>query len=200
MLKKIFTLILAFACSMSMGVFASDLAETEAEQAVRLRKENVIFLQIDNYATVSNNRLTWIDLNNMSVQPYIKDGRTMVPARFIAEELGGSVGYDGETRTVTITLGDIVMGLTIDEKIYTLNGESFEMDCAAEIVEGRTFVPARFVSEALGRAVKWLGDERIVVITPADAVWVGDNNTVELTALAEVRLSLSPLGRNKVER
>ena len=198
MVKKFFLLLMALACSMSMGVFAADIVETEAEQAVRLRKANVIFLQVDNYATVSDGTLKWIDRENMAVKPYIKDDRTMVPLRFITEELGATVTYDPATRGISIILGETVMELTVGEKTYSLNGVTYEMDCAAEILEGRTFVPVRFVSVALGRAVEWLNDERIVVITPADSLWT-IGNSVEASALAEVRLSLSPLGRNKIQ-
>ncbi|MBO5409503.1 MAG: copper amine oxidase N-terminal domain-containing protein [Clostridia bacterium] len=198
MVKRFFLLLMALACSMSVGVFAADIVETEAEQAVRLRKADVIFLQIDNYATVSDGTLKWIDRGNMAVKPYIKDDRTMVPLRFITEELGATVTYDPATRGISITLGETVMELTVDEKTYNLNGVTYEMDCAAEILEDRTFVPVRFVSVALGRAVEWLQQERIVVITPADALWEF-GNSAESAVLAEVRLSLSPLGRNKIQ-
>ena len=206
--QKISVLLMILIWSMSMSVFAVDQAsqseapvlvaeESEAEQAVRLRKEDVIFLQIGNYATVSNGTLTWIDRQNQAVKPFIKDSRTVVPLRFITEEMGATVTYDNLTRGITIELGDTVMQLTVGEKSYSLNGTQYEMDCAAQVLEGRTFVPVRFVSVALGRSVEWLNDERIVVVTPADRTWVVDGE-VELAALAEVRLSLSPLGRNKI--
>ncbi len=160
------------------------------EQRVKNRAKNVIFLNINNYGTVSDGTLKWVDKSNKNVKPYIKDDRTMVPVRFIAEELGATVGYDHETRVVTITLGNNVVELTIDEKAYKLNGESFEMDCAAEIIESRTFVPVRFVSEALGRKVEWLGAQRMVVITTASYPWDKENG-VEKNLLSEIMLMLT---------
>lgn len=209
MYKRISLFVMALMFLMSAGVFAaetdtdaqtpvSSVEETEEDVALRLRKEDVIFLHIDNYATVSDGVLKWIDRGNQAVKPFIKEGRTMVPLRFITEELGATVVYDGATRGITITLGDTVMSLTVGQKAYTLNGQMFQMDSEALVMENRTFVPVRFVSEALGRAVQWLGDERIVVVTPADALWDSEN-PVEKAALAEVQLSLSPLGRNKVQ-
>ncbi len=44
-----------------------------------------------------------IDPDNPSVVPEIINSRTMLPIRFIAENLGASVDWDGETKTVTIT-------------------------------------------------------------------------------------------------
>lgn len=160
------------------------------DERVKRRSQNVIFLQIGNYGTVSDSRLKWVDKDNKNVKPYIKDSRTMVPLRFIAEELGAKVGYDDATRAITITLGKTVMGLTVDQKAYTLNGEAFEMDCAAEIVENRTFVPVRFVTEALGKSVEWLEGQRMVIITNKNYPWDKENG-VEKSLLSEIMLMLT---------
>lgn len=204
MLKKIFALLVVLVLSLSFGVFAQDsdssvTAEEDAfEESIRLRKSDVIFLHIGNYATVSNGTLTWIDLENKEVKPYIKNDRTMVPLRFLTEEMGATVGYNSETAGITVSLGDILMELTVGSQSYSINGESRQMDCAAEIFEDRTFVPVRFVSEALGKSVTWLNTERLVVITPVDAPW-DSQNTVEKVAVAEVQLALSPLVRDKIQ-
>ena len=201
MMKKFFAWLLILTFVVSISVFAADSApseESELEAEIRLRKSDVVFLQIDNYATVSNGTLKWIDPANKSVKPYIKDGRTMVPLRFLTEEMGATVGYNAETAGITVALGETVMELTVGSTAYSVNGEAFEMDCAAEIFEDRTFVPVRFVSESLGKAVEWLDVERIVVITPPDSLW-DQTNSLEKAALSEVRLSLSPLGRDKIK-
>ena len=210
MIKRMLWMLLALALCMTSLVFAENsasgeevdslvVAENDEEpEVIRLRKAGVIFLQIGNYAAVTDGKLTWIDLSNKDVIPYIKDDRTMVPLRFLTESMGATVGYNDQTRGITITLGETVMELTVDEKTYFLNGEAYEMDCAAEIVEQRTFVPVRFVSEALGKAVKWLNTERIVVVTDPQSPWE-EKGAVEQAVLAEVRLNLSPLGRNNIQ-
>lgn len=210
MIKRILWLLLALSLCMTSLVFAEDSASgeevdslvvvenTEEPEAVRLRKAGVIFLQIGNYAAVTDGELTWIDLANKSVIPYIKDDRTMVPLRFLAESMGATVGYNDQTRGITVTLGDMVLELVVDQKAYTLNGVAYEMDCAAEVTEDRTFVPVRFVSEALGKAVKWLNTERMVVVTGVESPWE-ETGAVEQAVLAEVRLNLSPLGRNNIQ-
>ena len=43
-----------------------------------------------------------IDPNNPKVVPMILNGRTMLPVRFVAENLGADVLWDGTTKTVTI--------------------------------------------------------------------------------------------------
>lgn len=210
MIKRILWMLLALSLCMTNLVFAEDSASgeevgslvvvenTEEPEVVRLRKTGVIFLQIGNFAAVTDGKLTWIDLANKSVIPYIKNDRTMVPLRFLAESMGATVGYNDQTRGITVTLGESVLELTVDEKAYLLNGEAYEMDCAAEVVEDRTFVPVRFVSEALGKAVKWLEVERMVVVTEVESPWE-ETGAVEQAVLAEVRLNLSPLGRNNIQ-
>jgi hypothetical protein len=131
------------------------------------RAENTIILQIGNYAAAKDGALCHIYPGEKQVTPYIKtdengSGRTMVPVRFVAEALGATVGWDGDTETVTITLDGSVVEMVIGSTSYTVDGVEETMDAAAEIQDcgdgsgnGRTMVPMRFVAEALGKAVYW---------------------------------------------
>lgn len=99
-------------------------------------------------------------------EPYIDfNGRTQVPIRFISEALNAKVEWDGENRTVKIMRDGIVVQLTIDQDKYYINGKSETMDTRTFIKDGRTFVPLRFVSEALGAQVDWDAKSRNVYIT-----------------------------------
>ena len=92
--------------------------------------------------------------------PYVDSNwRTMVPIRALAETFGAEVDYDNDARTVTIVDGDTTIVMTIDSTTYTINGEEQTMDTAAVIGSGdRTYVPVRFVAEALGYTVTPLQD------------------------------------------
>jgi len=68
-------------------------------------KETVIELWIDNPKAKVNGTEVYIDPNNHSVKPIIVNSRTMLPLRFVAESLGCDVGWDNDTRTITITYG-----------------------------------------------------------------------------------------------
>ncbi|HIE59320.1 MAG TPA: hypothetical protein EYP82_05200 [Hydrogenothermaceae bacterium] len=92
----------------------------------------------------------------MDVAPFINEaGRTMVPVRFVAEAMGLSVQWNAETRQVIITGEDTEIILTIDSNIALVDGVPVSMDSKAIIVNGRTFVPLRFVAEAMGFEVQW---------------------------------------------
>ena len=90
--------------------------------------------------------------------PYVANDRTYVPFRALGEALGAEVVWDNDARTVTYTLGNTEVVLTIDETTYTVNGDEKTMDVAPVITGDRTYVPVRFVGEALGFSVTALYD------------------------------------------
>lgn len=96
---------------------------------------------------------------------FIKDGRTMVPVRFISEALGLKVGWDQKTRTVTVGEGSSSMKLVIGSKaIVRADGKKTAIDVAAMIKGGRTMVPIRAIGELSGAKVDWNGANRQVII------------------------------------
>ncbi len=98
-------------------------------------------------------------------KPYIdKNSRTLVPIRFIAEEMGAEVGWDGSKQLVTIDKGNTLIELLIGEKRATVNGSVKTFDTSAVLYNSRTMVPLRFISETLGTEVDWDGSARVVYI------------------------------------
>lgn len=84
--------------------------------------------------------------------PYIQDGRTMVPVKYVAYALGidpQQVQWDQASKTVTI-YGDKVVNITIGSKSIVVGGTPVPMDTEAVVKDGRTFVPIAFAARALG--------------------------------------------------
>ena len=107
---------------------------------------------------------------SFDVPPQIINGRTLVPMRKIFESLGATVIWDGNTRTATSVREDKTIILTIDSYTMYVNGKSVTLDVAPCIIDGRTLVPARAVSEAFNLKVDWDNDTRSVLITTADSL------------------------------
>lgn len=101
---------------------------------------------------------------NFDVPPQVINGRTLVPFRKIFETLGATVEWDPATKTVSGTRKDTKVVLKIDSTDASVNGESKKLDVAPTIRDGRTLVPARFISESLGATVDWNQDTGTVVI------------------------------------
>jgi N-acetylmuramoyl-L-alanine amidase len=98
-------------------------------------------------------------------QPFIdKNDRTMVPIRFVAEELGAVVGWNEDEQKVSIVLGDKKVFLWIEKKSVQVNDSRIEIDTQPIIKNERTMVPLRFVSEAFGATVGWDGKNNTVTI------------------------------------
>ena len=96
---------------------------------------------------------------------YLKNDRTMVPIRFIAETLGYEVTWNEATQTVTIDNGKTEIVLVIGSTTMYINGSPKIMDVAPELTSDRTFVPVRFVAEGFGGEVGWEEAEQMVTIT-----------------------------------
>jgi len=93
----------------------------------------------------------------------------MVPLRAIFESLGAEVGWEDSTETVTGKKGDIVVTLRLNDVEAVVSGKTILLDVAATQVEGRTFVPARFVAESFGADVKWDENRKQVIINTGAA-------------------------------
>lgn len=95
------------------------------------------------------------------VQPFIDDdGRTQIPVRALSEMLNCKVEWNQSQQLVTVT-GDngTIITLTIgDNKLY-INDSVIVMDTTAMIVENRTYIPVRYLVEALGLNVYWEYEE-----------------------------------------
>lgn len=100
-------------------------------------------------------------------QPVIKNDRTLVPVRLVSEALGAQVEWREESRTVHITKGDRQAVLRIDNRLvdFTQSQTSYSLcDVPPQILEDRTFVPLRLVSNVLGVAIQWDDATRTVSI------------------------------------
>ena len=161
------------------------------------RLADTLVMQIGNYAAAKDGALCHIYPGEKLVTPYIKDQRTFVPIRFIAEKLGMEVTWNDSTKTVTFTKGSDVLTLTIGEKQYQKNGVPYSIDTAAELQWSRTMVPIRFVAEALGHAVEWNSQLNMVYITKSELPWLLED-PIERQATNDVALVISPLLRDFV--
>ena len=103
----------------------------------------------------------------MDVAPYLKDGRTFLPLRYIGLSLGvdaENIVWDGQT--ATLTKGDTEVKVTLGSKSILVNSVGTEMDVMPELVPpGRIMLPYRFVAEAFGASVGWDGATRTVTMS-----------------------------------
>lgn len=85
-------------------------------------------------------------------------GRLLVPLRGIFETYGAHVGWDAGTRAVTITAPAMSIVMIIDSPTAMVNGAPRQLDVPPRVRNGATYIPLRFVAEAWGERVEYLGD------------------------------------------
>lgn len=102
------------------------------------------------------------------VRPVMKDDRVYIPFRAVFEALGAEVAYDAASKTVTAKRSNRTVSFTAGQPQYVMDGVTIPMDAQAFVQDGRTFVPVRFASQALGAAVGWDSENRTVVILERD--------------------------------
>ena len=100
----------------------------------------------------------------------IIDGRTMLPMRQIAQELGCEVNWNEAAKQIYVMRGSDIIVFTVDSKTGYENGKEFTMDVPATIVNDRTMLPVRALADALHLNIKWNDPNRIVSIQSGDTV------------------------------
>lgn len=114
-----------------------------------------IRMQINSLQAVNNNKKRTLDL-----APFIRDSRTMVPFRFIGEELQAKISFEKDLTTklvnkIQYVLQNKAVILTIGDLKASVNGEEVILDSPPMIIKGRTVVPLRFITENLGCKTVW---------------------------------------------
>jgi hypothetical protein len=112
-----------------------------------------------------------VDLNGRYLDfdqpPVMMNDRVLVPARAILEALGAEIRWDNGSQTVIATRGGAALRLQIANPVPTRNGAPLQrLDVPAQLIGGRTLVPARFVAENYQMDVRWDQATQTVIIRP----------------------------------
>ncbi|MBR5539092.1 MAG: copper amine oxidase N-terminal domain-containing protein [Clostridia bacterium] len=95
------------------------------------------------------------EAKTLDAAPIIRNSRTMLPVRFVAENLGATVSWDDATKTVTVKSADTTIEIVIGATTAKVNGKEIALDSPAFIENSRTYLPVRVVAENLGATVGW---------------------------------------------
>ncbi|QOR36844.1 hypothetical protein IMX26_08560 [Clostridium sp. 'deep sea'] len=146
----------------TVNKFSTFIVYKPAEEEVVKETKTKIELTIGNTTVLVDGKEI-----KLKAAPFIKEitNRTLVPVRFISETLGAKVEWNSELREVYITNNGKEITLKIDSDIVVVDNVNTKIDSPAEIVDERTYVPLRFVSETLGAEVKYLPATNKIVIT-----------------------------------
>lgn len=104
------------------------------------------------------------EILGFEIPPVIEEGRTLVPMRFLFEQMGANVEWNGETQTATAMLNNTAVTFAIDDTEAEVNNTPATMEVPARLINGKTMVPLRFLSEEMGFEVTWDAESRTAII------------------------------------
>ncbi len=148
--KKIIAVMTVIFGIISGGVYASD-------------SDVVVSLTLNNPIMQINGQAVEIDEGRGTV-PLALENRTLVPIRAIIEAFGGTVGWNGGTNTVSLSMNGDEITLTIDSKTASINGKNYTLDSVPKVINERTMLPIRFIAEGFKLGVGWDGKTQTVYI------------------------------------
>ena len=142
-------------------------------------EDKTIFLQVGSFKKFEDGKFDLFD-NEVYSTPIISNSRTLVPVRMVSECFEGSdVLWDSEARSVEVKYGTRKINLDIDSNIAQVSGFDFdkneyvtghiEMEVPAQIINDRTYIPLRAVTEALGFDVYWGGNNGLIGVGTQNA-------------------------------
>lgn len=147
--------------------------------------DGVIALMIGSGKAYVNGEVKNIDEGNLAAAPVVKNGRTMVPLRFIAENFGAEVSFSDITGDAVIKTEDSKTIITAGSDRMYKNSEEYTLDSVPEISGGRMLVPVRAVAEAMGKKV-YYDNRGIVIITKDSSYKSAVDGSNRITALEQI--------------
>lgn len=139
--------------SMLMGVPGIAFASTSGPQEIPGVK---VYIEGTQFET----RASFYGFNNT----------TLVPMREFFQKLGANLKWDEKTRTILATTNEKTIQLVIDQKIAKINGEDHSLLIEPKIINDQTYVPLRFIAEALTYDVAWDPKDNIISITDISSI------------------------------
>lgn len=142
------------------------------------------------------NKAVTVWLNGEQVQfgknePIVEKGTTLVPARDILEALGYIISWDQQNQAVTAVKYGFSVALQIGNTTGYVNGMEAELAVAPKVKNGTTYVPLRFISEAIGFDVEWNGATSSVLLTKEASkgyIWKVEKDGVVVHLVGSIHL------------
>ena len=151
------------ATKVEAGIQANPQAITKSSPQASAQATKIV-LWIDNPSMQVDSILKAIDPGK-NTRPIIEDNRTLMPIRALIESCGGTVDWFEDEKKISIKFRKKDISLWIDQQKVLLNNRQLEMEVAPQLIDGRTFIPLRFVLEYFGMNIDWNENERKITIS-----------------------------------
>lgn len=158
-------------CMMMTLLFCFSAFTACAVGAENAGEDMLIQLQIGNTHMTVNGTEKEIDPGR-NTTPVVANDRTLLPARAIVEEMGGSVDWDDASETSTFTYDGEEVRLTVGSRTAYVNGAARTLDVAPAVINDRTMLPIRFIGESFHFIVDWQEASQQIIIKKGEGASV----------------------------
>ena len=172
--KRIIAFIIILVVAFPQFIFAVDNSD---------KLNNTVILYLGSSRAFVNNVEKAIDMNNNSVVPVAEGGRTLVPVRFVTENMGMKVEWDNATKGITIVQNGHIIKMQLGSKSMSKDGIAFTTDIPPFAKDGITYVPLRILSESFGKNVFF--DRNLIVISEKTNVFDSKTDKILVDTLLQ---------------
>lgn len=144
---------------------------------VNLEEFKTIILHIGSRIMTVND--TEIEIDSV---PIIINNHVLVPIRAVMEHMETKVEWNNKNQTISVYDSNNIVHMTINSKIAYLNNKEYVLDSPPIIIDSRTFIPIRFISESLGFSVNWYESQNKIIITSRNNENI-DKNTENISKI-----------------
>lgn len=177
---------------MAAALFLGSLSTVQtaaAKDSIESEMKDSIILSVNSSKVYVHGKLGRIDENDSEAAPFVENGHTLVPLRFISEQLGAKILWNQETREVTIDVnGHIARMFLGDNKLY-LDNRQINLNTPSKTVNGKTYLPLRSVVEDLFH--QNLFYKNGIIIISDEAKTISDAMLAELEKILKPRIVYS---------
>lgn len=100
-----------------------------------------------------------------SVEPFVKNGTTLVPVRALADSLDADIKYDPRASTVRVRTGNKDILLKLNQKTAKVGTKEVKLNVPVQLINGRTMLPIRFISEHMDKKVGWYAYSKYGIVS-----------------------------------
>lgn len=152
-------------------------------QAINEVKDAIV-LSVDSSKVYINGQQGRIDPNQPAVTPFIKNGNTFIPLKFISEQLGGTMSWNPKTKEISIVFNGNKVRLKLGESKLTINDRVISMSVPGQTVNGTVYLPLRNVVEDIFQKKLYYKDGIIII--------KHETKTYSDSTLGELKRALTP--------
>lgn len=154
----------------------AEMKGLEGERKDKILKSSVI-LKVDSPYASCYGTQKMLDESNKEVKAVVRDGRTLVPVRFLAENYGAKVSYNETTQSVFIQYHEKTCQIKLNDTQMMIDGQPFLLDVPAATIEDRTMLPLRVVAEnILGKIVHYDEANELIILSNSKLVEASDES------------------------